>query len=314
MARARRMYRALSSQLCAAGTQTPSSTSGTTPDLEIPYNNFFERLLPAPRAHHRVQRRGLLEPRAALPRAHVPTESEGEAAARPTTASSTSRSRSRCSSTWGRAPSSASSSPSSRGWRTVPCLRPLPLLPDRGAHVRARSLHWLPAPWYYRAVWRRIGLGSGRTRRNLNLMGLSGELRPLLPRTGAPVAGGSSSRRSGCRRTSRSTGGGRVFPRRAEEHPSVHSAGDEPAAEEGARGGGPQPVRHLPRPRQPLVPIGRPRPRSDRAATASGDRGGGARIVDHQRRPCHRSCACLNRTRTTNSATCSRAIRSRMAG
>ena len=49
-------------------------------------------------------------------------------------------------------------------------------------HTFIPFLHWLPAPWY-RAVWRRIGLGFWAEEANLNLMGLR-QLRPLLPAHG----------------------------------------------------------------------------------------------------------------------------------
>ena len=49
-------------------------------------------------------------------------------------------------------------------------------------HTFVPFLHWLPAPWY-RAVWRRTGLGFWADEANLNLMGLA-ELGPLLPAHG----------------------------------------------------------------------------------------------------------------------------------
>lgn len=49
-------------------------------------------------------------------------------------------------------------------------------------HTFVPFTHWLPAP-AYRALWRGIGLGFWADEANLNLMGLR-ELRPLLPKHG----------------------------------------------------------------------------------------------------------------------------------
>ena len=49
-------------------------------------------------------------------------------------------------------------------------------------HTFVPFLHWLPAPWY-RAAWRRMGLRFWADEANLNLLGLR-ELKPLLPSHG----------------------------------------------------------------------------------------------------------------------------------
>ena len=153
---------------------------GTTPDLDIPYNNFLERLYPHPSgitacsvedcsnlerafpglSFRRIERRSLPAGDAEFDVAvsfavleHVGSREQQRAFL-------------------------AEMARVSKCFLLYVPYRYFPV----EMHTFVPFLHWLPAPWY-RAVWRHIGLDFWADEANLNLMGVR-ELRPLLPAHG----------------------------------------------------------------------------------------------------------------------------------
>jgi hypothetical protein len=166
--------------LARPGAETRVLDVGTTPDLEISYNNFFERLYPHPARLTACSVEDCSNLEAAFPglafrRIHggrLPAaDREFDVAVSFAVLEHVgSRARQR-----------EFIAELTRVADAFLLYAPYRYFPVE-VHTFVPFLHWLPAPWY-RAVWRRIGLDFWADEANLNLLGLR-ELRPLLPTHG----------------------------------------------------------------------------------------------------------------------------------
>ena len=167
-------------ELVRPGAQTRILDVGVTPDLDIRYNNFFERLYPHParitacsiedcsnleRAFPGLTFRRIRERK--LPAADREFDVAVSFAVLEHVGS--------------RAQQREFIAELARVADAFVLYTPYRYFPVE-VHTFVPFLHWLPAPWH-RAVLRRIGLGFWAEEANLNLMGLR-ELKPLLPSHG----------------------------------------------------------------------------------------------------------------------------------
>ena len=166
--------------LARPGQETRVLDVGTTPDLEISYNNFFERLYPHLRALTACSVEDCSNLETAFPglafrriasRRLPAADREFDVAV----------SFAVLEHVGSRAEQRAFMAELTRVADSFLLYAPYRYFPVE-VHTFVPLMHWLPAPWY-RAVWRRIGLEFWADEANLNLMGLR-ELGPLLPAHG----------------------------------------------------------------------------------------------------------------------------------
>jgi SAM-dependent methyltransferase len=153
---------------------------GTTPDLEIAYNNFFERLYPHTTRVTACSVEDCSNLEAAFPGLAF-RRIEGRALPAANAEFDVAVSFAVLEHVGSRARQREFIAELTRVAGAFLLYAPYRYFPVE-VHTFVPFLHWLPAPWY-RAVWRRIGLEFWAEEANLNLMGLR-ELRPLLPAHG----------------------------------------------------------------------------------------------------------------------------------
>ena len=167
-------------ELVRPGAQTRILDVGTTPDLAIRYNNFFERLYP----HHAKITACSVEDCSNLETAFPGLtfrRIEGRRLPAHDREFDVAVSFAVLEHVGSRAQQREFIAELARVANAFLLYAPYRYFPIE-VHTFVPFLHWLPAPWY-RAMLRRIGLGFWADEANLNLMGLK-ELEPLLPAHG----------------------------------------------------------------------------------------------------------------------------------
>jgi hypothetical protein len=167
-------------ELVRPGAQTRILDVGTTPDLEIRYNNFFERLYPHPARITACSMEDCSNLERAFPGLTF-RRIEGRKLPAADREFDVAVSFAVLEHVGSRAQQREFIAEMARVADAFLLYAPYRYFPIE-VHTFVPFLHWLPAPWY-RAVLRRMGHGFWAEEANLNLMGLR-ELEPLLPAHG----------------------------------------------------------------------------------------------------------------------------------